>query len=68
MRFKLSEQLPCGILDSLIARLLLENNLEGVATLLDALRYLQSGTIASLLAIAPVELMGVLSGVTAQES
>jgi len=68
MRFKLSEQLPCGILDSLIARLLLENNLEGVATLLHALRYLQSGTIASLLAIAPVELMGVLSGVTAQES
>ena len=68
MRLKLSEQPPCGILDSLIARLLLEGKLEGVATLLHALRYLQSGTICSLLAIPPVELMGALSGETAQES
>ena len=68
MRLKLSEQSPYGILDSLIARLLLENKLEGLATLLHALKYLQSGTLCSLLAIPPIELMGALGGDVAQES
>lgn len=40
MRMKLVDQSPRGILNSLIARLLLEHQREGLAVLLDALRYL----------------------------
>lgn len=47
MRLKLSDQTAFGILDSLIARLLLENQREGVAILLDALRYLNGTVMAS---------------------
>jgi hypothetical protein len=45
MRMKLAEQSVCGILNSLIARLLLENEREGLAILFHALRYLNSGVI-----------------------
>jgi hypothetical protein len=45
MRMKLAEQSVCGILNSLIARLLLENEQEGLAILFHALRYLNSGVI-----------------------
>ena len=41
MRMKLSDQLACGILDSLIARLVLENKIEGLSILLHALGYLK---------------------------
>jgi hypothetical protein len=44
---KLSDQSACGILKSLIARLVLENQLEGLAILLHALRYLNGVAIAS---------------------
>ena len=40
MRLKLANQSATGILDSLIAGLVLENQLEGLAILLHALRYL----------------------------
>lgn len=40
MKLKLADQSAFGILDSLIARLVLENQLEGLAILLRALRYL----------------------------
>jgi len=68
MRMKLSEQSPCGILDSLIARLLLEDKLDGVATLLHALNYLQTGTVSWLLTTAPGELMGALGEERIQQS
>jgi hypothetical protein len=42
MRLKLTDQTAFGILDSLIARLSLENELEGLAILLHALRYLNA--------------------------
>jgi hypothetical protein len=47
MRLRLAEQSACGILDSLVARLLLENELEGLGVLLHALRYLNGATPAS---------------------
>jgi len=47
MKLKLADQAATGILDSLIARLLLENQLEGLAIHLHALRYLNGGAIAS---------------------
>ena len=47
MKLRLADQSPCGILDSLIARLLLENELEGLAILLHALRYLNGAAILS---------------------
>jgi hypothetical protein len=42
MKMKLREQSVWGILNSLIARLLLENEQEGLAILFHALRYLNS--------------------------
>jgi len=45
MKMKLTEQSVCGILNSLIARLLLENEQEGLAILFHALRYLNSAAI-----------------------
>ena len=45
MKLRLADQPPCGILDSLIARLLLENELEGLRILLHALRYLNGAVI-----------------------
>ena len=47
MRLKLSDQTAFGILDSLIARLLLENEPEGLAILLHALRYLNGPALVS---------------------
>lgn len=47
MKLRLADQSPCGILDSLIARLLLENELQGLAILLHALRYLNGAAILS---------------------
>lgn len=47
MKLKLAHQSAFGILDSLIARLVLENQLEGLAILLRALRYLNGVAIAS---------------------
>ena len=47
MRLKLADQSAVGILDSLIARLLLENQLEGLAIMLDAPRYLNGVAAAS---------------------
>lgn len=47
MRLKLTDQSPFGILDSLIARVVLENQLEGLAILLHALRYLNRAAIVS---------------------
>jgi len=47
MRLKLADQSPCAILGSLIARMLLENQLEGLAPLLHALRYLNGEAGAS---------------------
>ena len=47
MRLKLADQSASGILGSLIARLALENQLEGLAILLHALRYLNGGAIVS---------------------
>lgn len=47
MKLKLTDQSPSGILDSLMARLLLESELEGLAILLHALRYLNGGPIVS---------------------
>jgi hypothetical protein len=40
MKLKLVDQSACGILGSLIARLSLENEQEGLTVLLHALRYL----------------------------
>ena len=40
MRLKLADQSACGILESLVVRLVLENKLEGLSILLHALRYL----------------------------
>ena len=45
MKLRLADQSPCGILDSLIARLVLENQLEGLQILLHALRYLNRAAI-----------------------
>jgi len=47
MRLKLADKSASGILNSLIARLVLENQLEGLAILLHALRYLNGVAIAS---------------------
>ena len=47
MKLKLADQSAIGILDSLIARLVLENQLEGLAVLLHAWRYLNGVAIAS---------------------
>jgi hypothetical protein len=47
MRLKLADQSAFGILNSLIARLVLENKLEGLAIMLDALRYLNGVAAAS---------------------
>jgi hypothetical protein len=47
MRLKLADQSAVGILDSLIARLVLENQLEGLSILLHALRYLNGVAIVS---------------------
>jgi hypothetical protein len=47
MKLRLADQSSCGILDSLIARLLLENELKGLAILLHALRYLNDAAIPS---------------------
>lgn len=44
---RLVDQQPCGILDSLIARLLLENQLEGVKVLVNALHYLSGAETIS---------------------
>jgi hypothetical protein len=46
MRMKLADQSACGILESLIARLVLENKLEGLNMLLHALRYLNGASIS----------------------
>jgi len=45
MKLRLADQPPCGILDSLIARLLLENELEGLRILLHALHYLNGAAL-----------------------
>jgi hypothetical protein len=47
MRLKLTDQSAYGILNSLIARLSLENELEGLAVLLHALRYLNGAAMIS---------------------
>lgn len=47
MRLKLADQSAIGILNSLIARLVLENQLEGLAIMLHALRYLNGVAIVS---------------------
>lgn len=47
MKLKLADQSAFGILDSLIARVILENQLEGLAILLHALRYLNGVAIVS---------------------
>jgi hypothetical protein len=47
MRMKLADQPACGILESLVARLVLENKLEGLSILLHALRYLNGTAIIS---------------------
>lgn len=47
MKLKLADQSATGILDSLIARLVLENQLDGLAIMLHALRYLNSLARAS---------------------
>jgi hypothetical protein len=47
MKLKLSDQPATAILDSLIARLVLENQLEGLGILLHALRYLNGVVIVS---------------------
>jgi hypothetical protein len=47
MRLKLADQSAFGILNSLIARLVLENKLEGLAILLHALRYLNGAAMIS---------------------
>jgi len=47
MRMKFADQSACGILNSFIARLLLENEQKGSATLLHALRYLHGAVIVS---------------------
>jgi len=45
MKLKLADQSAFGILDSLIARLLLENEVQGMAILLSARRYLNGAEI-----------------------
>jgi hypothetical protein len=45
MRLKLADQSAIGVLDSLVARLVLENQLEGLAILLHAVRYLKGVAI-----------------------
>jgi hypothetical protein len=47
MRLKLADQSAIGILNSLVARLVLENQLEGLGILLHALRYLNGVVIVS---------------------
>ena len=47
MRLKLADQSAIGILNSLIARLVLENQLGGLAIMIDALRYLNGAAVAS---------------------
>ena len=47
MKLRLADQSACGILNSLAARLLLENELEGLGILLRALHYLNGATILS---------------------
>jgi hypothetical protein len=46
MTMKLANQSACGILESLILRLVLENKLEGLNMLLHALRYLNGVPVA----------------------
>ena len=46
-KLTLADQPPCGILGSLIARLVLENQREGLAVLVDALHYLNGGATVS---------------------
>jgi hypothetical protein len=46
MRMKLVDQSACGILNSLIARLVLESQQEGSAILIHALHYLNSAIAA----------------------
>ena len=47
MRLKLADQSAFGILGSLIARLLLENGVQGMMILLSALRYLNGAAMVS---------------------
>jgi hypothetical protein len=47
MKPRLADQSTCGILNSLLARLLLENELEGLGILLHAMHYLKGATIPS---------------------
>jgi len=54
MRMKLADQPACGILESLVARLVLENKLEGLPILLHALRYLNGTAIISCWAPVPI--------------
>jgi hypothetical protein len=44
---KLADQSACGILESLVARLVLESKPEGLSILLHALRYLNGTAIIS---------------------
>lgn len=47
VKLRLADQSTCGILNSLLARLLLENELEGLRILLHAMHYLKGATIPS---------------------
>ena len=47
MRLRLADQSWCGILNSLIARLLLENQPQGLTILLHAQRYLNGAVMPS---------------------
>jgi hypothetical protein len=47
MKMKLANQSACGILESLIARLVLENKVDGLTMLLHALRYLRVRQLAA---------------------